>query len=79
MCDTFTELTKDDVAFVDDACFVFDMRGFDAKKAKKTSKKKKTRASESGKHSEKKAKKAKKDGDERGFSATQKQKRARVG
>lgn len=79
MCDTFTELTKDDVAFVDDACFVFEMRGFDAKKAKKTSKKKKTRASESGKHSEKKAKKAKKDGNERGVSATQKQKRARVG
>jgi predicted nicotinamide N-methyase len=85
MCDTFTELEKDDVAFVDDACFVFEMRGFDAKKAKKkkkkASKKKKTplRVSESGKHSEKKAKKAKEDGNERGVSATQKQKRARVG
>ena len=84
MCDTFTELTKDDVAFVDDACFVFEMRGFDAKKAKKKKQaleKEKTplRVSESGKHSEKKAKKAKKDGNERGVSATQKQKRARVG
>ena len=32
MCDTFTELPKDDVAFVDDACFVFEMRGFESAK-----------------------------------------------
>jgi predicted nicotinamide N-methyase len=35
MCDTFTELPKDDVAFVDEACFVFEMRGFESAKKKK--------------------------------------------
>jgi hypothetical protein len=38
MCDTFTELPKDDVAFVDEACFVFEMRGFESAKKKKKKK-----------------------------------------
>jgi predicted nicotinamide N-methyase len=69
MCDTFTELPKDDVAFVDEACFVFEMRGFESAKKKK-------KKAESGKR-EKKTKKEKKDLNERTrVSATQK--RARV-
>jgi hypothetical protein len=70
MCDTFTELPKDDVAFVDEACFVFEMRGFES------AKKKKKKKAESGKR-EKKTKKEKKDLNEQmRVSATQK--RARV-
>jgi hypothetical protein len=69
MCDTFTELPKDDVAFVDEACFVFEMRGFESAKKKK-------KKAESGKR-EKKTKKEKKDLNEQmRVSATQK--RARV-
>jgi hypothetical protein len=67
MCDTFTELPKDDVAFVDDACFVFELRGFEPSEPSEPSvaslrKKKKKSASAAGSGSkEKKGKKEKKE------------------
>ena len=78
VCGSFTELEKKDVAFVDDACFVFELRGFSSERAAESGKKKAKR--------EKKAKKAKREKKssneeneraERGVSAASK--RARVG
>ena len=78
VCASFKELEKDDVAFVDDACFVFELRGFSSERAAESGKKKAKR--------EKKAKKAKREKKssneeneraERGVSAASK--RARVG
>ena len=67
VCGSFTELEKKDVAFVDDACFVFELRGFEPSEPSEPSvaslrKKKKKSASAAGSGSkEKKGKKEKKE------------------
>ena len=74
MCDTFTELEKDDVAFVDDACFVFEMRGSTRKKRKK-----KKRHPSLGSTQRRRRRRRRRTATNAAFPATQKQKRARVG
>ena len=64
VCGSFTELEKKDVAFVDDACFVFELRGFGPSVEKKSAagsgtKEKKGKKGKKGKK-EKKEKKGKK-------------------
>ena len=61
VCGSFTELEKKDVAFVDDACFVFELRGFEpSEPSEPTSLKKKSARHGSG-SKEKKGKKEKKE------------------
>ena len=63
VCGSFTELEKKDVAFVDDACFVFELRGFEpSEPSEPTSLKKKKKSARRGSGSkEKKGKKEKKE------------------
>jgi len=66
VCGSFTELEKKDVAFVDDACFVFELRGFEPREpsepSEPTSLKKKKKSARRGSGSkEKKGKKEKKE------------------
>ena len=60
VCGSFTELEKKDVAFVDDACFVFELRGFEPTSLKKE-KKSARRGSGSKEKKGKKEKKEKKE------------------
>ena len=61
VCGSFTELEKKDVAFVDDACFVFELRGFEPSVEKKSAagsgtKEKKEKKEKKGKKGKKKKK-----------------------
>lgn len=61
VCGSFTELEKKDVAFVDDACFVFELRGFSSERASESGKKRKKRRKETKRKKEKKEEKEKKE------------------
>ena len=80
VCATFTELEKDDVAFVDDACFVFELRGFSSERASESGKKRKKRRKETKRKKEKKEKEPWTDAHERAATGVGvSSKRARVG